>query len=149
METLASDWKIKARNIAVFKNGKKEDSENSNPVRLAPDQGRVWSKILPEDGHTRGSVTWNRQHKFITEKICLIILTAIHDKTTVICLYSALVRACLEYYVWLWLPHSWKTLTYWNEVSGVPPRRLETYVRNIRYTDRLQKQDLFNHKTED
>lgn len=35
METLASDWKIKARNIAVFKNGKKEDSENTSPVRLA------------------------------------------------------------------------------------------------------------------
>lgn len=35
METLASDWKIKARNIAVFKNGKKEDSENSSPLRLA------------------------------------------------------------------------------------------------------------------
>lgn len=35
METLASNWKIKARNVAVFKNGKKENSENSSLVRPA------------------------------------------------------------------------------------------------------------------
>jgi len=50
------------------------------------------------------SVTWNSKHESIMEKSCLIILTAIYDKITVICLYSLLVRACLEYYAWFLAP---------------------------------------------
>lgn len=75
--------------------------------------------------HTwRKRVTGNSQHGFFMGKSCLINLIAVSDKMTG---YHSLLfstGAYLECCPGFWLPSSWKTSTYWNEVSGGPPSRL-------------------------
>lgn len=69
-------------------------------------------------------VTGNSQHRFFMGKSCLINLIAVSDKMTG---YHSLLfstGAYLECCPGFWLPSSWKTSTYWNEVSGGPPSRL-------------------------